>query len=76
MAQEIQEESRFGTKMASCFGVSLGGYLLGHFQFVVFFFFFGFVFLKKGVLLFFSMLALNIRKTGFLMFFFFFIFLI
>ena len=38
------------------------------------FFFFGFVFLKKGVLLFFSMLALNIRKTGFLMFFFFFSF--
>lgn len=32
----------------------------------------GFVFLKKGVLLFFSMLALNIRKTGFLMLFFFF----
>lgn len=34
--------------------------------------FFGFVFLKKGVLLFFSMLALNIRKTGFLILFVFF----
>ena len=48
--------------MASCFGVSLGGYLLGHFPFVVFL---GSVFLKKGVFLFFSMLALNIRKSGF-----------
>ena len=32
--------------MASCFGVSLGGYLLGHFPFVVFL---GSVFLKKGI---------------------------